>query len=78
MNRPILCWPAYALLLLVLLGSCAEPAGKAADSSASRVAERNYETYCNPIDIDYSYMSHYRARRDVSYRSGADPAGNNP
>lgn len=31
-------------------------------------------TYCNPIDIDYTYMSHYRADRDVSYRSGADPA----
>lgn len=30
-------------------------------------------TYCNPIDIDYSYMSHY-AYRGVSYRSGADPA----
>ena len=32
------------------------------------------KTYCNPIDIDYSYMSHYRAKSDVSYRSGADPA----
>ena len=31
-------------------------------------------TYCNPIDIDYTYMSHYRARTNVSYRSGADPA----
>lgn len=30
-------------------------------------------TYCNPIDIDYTYMSHY-AFRGVSYRSGADPA----
>ncbi|GJM63136.1 family 43 glycosylhydrolase [Persicobacter diffluens] len=32
------------------------------------------KTYCNPVDIDYSYMSHYRAKTDVSYRSGADPA----
>ncbi|MDP4711726.1 MAG: family 43 glycosylhydrolase [Saprospiraceae bacterium] len=31
-------------------------------------------TYCNPLDIDYSYMSHYRAANQVSYRSGADPA----
>lgn len=23
-------------------------------------------TYCNPVDIDYTYMSHYRAERDVS------------
>ncbi len=30
-------------------------------------------TYCNPIDLDYSYMTHY-AHRGVSYRSGADPA----
>lgn len=35
---------------------------------------RDYKTYCNPIDIDYTYMSHYRAKRNVSYRSGADPA----
>lgn len=35
---------------------------------------RDYKTYCNPIDIDYSYMSHYRAENKVSYRSGADPA----
>ena len=35
---------------------------------------QTHTTYCNPIDIDYTYMSHYRAERDVSYRSGADPA----
>lgn len=35
---------------------------------------KNFKTYCNPIDIDYTYMSHYRARTNVSYRSGADPA----
>jgi hypothetical protein len=35
---------------------------------------QNKKTYCNPVDIDYTYMSHYRARTDVSYRSGADPA----
>ena len=73
-NKYIFRWPVYTVLLLVLLGSCAEPAGKTTDNSASRAAERDYETYCNPIDIDYSYMSHYRALRDVSYRSGADPA----
>lgn len=36
--------------------------------------ENNFKTYCNPIDIDYSYMSHYRANNNVSHRSGADPA----
>ncbi|MCM5661855.1 family 43 glycosylhydrolase [Galbibacter mesophilus] len=38
------------------------------------LAKKDYKTYCNPIDIDYTYMSHYRGRSDVSYRSGADPA----
>lgn len=37
-------------------------------------AWNNQLTYCNPIDLDYTYMSHYRARNNVSYRSGADPA----
>ncbi|TGV02174.1 family 43 glycosylhydrolase [Flavivirga rizhaonensis] len=40
----------------------------------SENTKKHYKTYCNPIDIDYSYMSHYRARNNVSYRSGADPA----
>ena len=38
------------------------------------VPEKSFKTYCNPLDIDYTYMSHYRARNNVSYRSGADPA----
>ncbi|MEM1120055.1 MAG: family 43 glycosylhydrolase [Bacteroidota bacterium] len=42
-----------------------------ADHVSERTAKR---TYCNPIDIDYTYMSHYRGRNNVSYRSGADPA----
>ena len=31
------------------------------------------ETYCNPLDIDYSYMV-YNSSKNISYRSGADPA----
>lgn len=31
------------------------------------------ETYCNPIDMDYSYMV-YNSEHNLSYRSGADPA----
>ncbi|QLE01479.1 family 43 glycosylhydrolase [Galbibacter sp. BG1] len=38
------------------------------------LSKKDYKTYCNPIDLDYTYMSHYRGRSDVSYRSGADPA----
>lgn len=30
-------------------------------------------TYCNPINLDYTYMI-YNAHRNISYRSGADPA----
>ena len=30
-------------------------------------------TYCNPINIDYTYMI-YNSHSDISYRSGADPA----
>ncbi len=31
------------------------------------------QTYCNPIDLDYTYMV-YNSSRNISYRSGADPA----
>lgn len=31
------------------------------------------QTYCNPINIDYTYMI-YNSTKDISYRSGADPA----
>jgi len=30
-------------------------------------------TYCNPLNIDYTYMI-YNAYQNISYRSGADPA----
>lgn len=30
-------------------------------------------TYCNPLNLDYTYMI-YNAHKDISYRSGADPA----
>lgn len=46
----------------------------AQDFPDQTVPRGSLTTYCNPLDIDYSYMSHYRGRSDVSYRSGADPA----
>ena len=33
----------------------------------------NSQTYCNPLNIDYTYMI-YNSKNDLSYRSGADPA----
>lgn len=37
------------------------------------MADRDFKTYCNPIDIDYTYMAH-NSFTGVSYRAGADPA----
>ncbi|GHV40133.1 endo-1,4-beta-xylanase [Bacteroidia bacterium] len=31
------------------------------------------DTYCNPLNVDYTYMI-YNSHKDISYRSGADPA----
>ncbi len=36
-------------------------------------ANAQQQTWCNPLNIDYTYMI-YNAHRDISYRSGADPA----
>src|SRR4051794_9636471 len=35
--------------------------------------ETQMTTYCNPLNIDYTYMI-YNADKNISYRSGADPA----
>ncbi len=51
-----------------------EETSKTTSKDKAIVAKKDFKTYCNPIDIDYSYMSHYRAKNKVSYRSGADPA----
>lgn len=36
-------------------------------------AQKDYKTYANPINLDYTYMI-YNAHNNLSYRSGADPA----
>jgi len=41
--------------------------------SAAFAQDMQRSTYCNPINIDYTYMV-YNANQDLSYRSGADPA----
>src|SRR5699024_12056202 len=53
------------LSYLILLFLCISFATKAQDMQRS--------TYCNPINIDYTYMI-YNANNNLSYRSGADPA----
>ena len=51
-------------LLLLLL---------AATSLSATAQNMRQQTYCNPLNIDYTYMI-YNSARNVSYRSGADPA----
>ncbi|WP_295772441.1 family 43 glycosylhydrolase [uncultured Mucilaginibacter sp.] len=42
--------------------------------SAPAISQVNQNrTYCNPLNIDYTYMI-YNAEQGLSYRSGADPA----
>ena len=38
-----------------------------------RAQSTQQSTYCNPLNIDYTYMI-YNSNNDLSYRSGADPA----
>jgi hypothetical protein len=42
-------------------------------SYTARAQSTHMSTYCNPINIDYTY-SIYNANDNISYRSGADPA----
>src|SRR5687768_7205481 len=39
----------------------------------SRAQNMQMNTYCNPLNVDYTYMI-YNAHDNLSYRSGADPA----
>ncbi len=41
--------------------------------SISHFSQEIPKTYCNPINLDYTYMI-YNAHKDLSYRSGADPS----
>lgn len=54
---------SIAILLLISLGSQAQ----------NGLQKRDFKTYCNPIDIDYTYVAH-NSYTGVSYRAGADPA----
>jgi len=42
-------------------------------SSCGEIGNGERRTYCNPLDIDYTYMV-YNSAQNLSYRSGADPA----
>jgi hypothetical protein len=42
-------------------------------SGLSKAQTTQSTTYCNPLNVDYTYMI-YNAYNNISYRSGADPA----
>ena len=44
-----------------------------AGPAATRAQDTQFSTYCNPLNLDYTYMV-YNAHQGLSYRSGADPA----
>ncbi|UII23141.1 family 43 glycosylhydrolase [Fulvivirga ligni] len=62
-----------ALCILATIAACTSETKQEKESTEENVKSQTFDPYCNPVDIDYSYMSHY-AYRGVSYRSGADPA----
>lgn len=66
--------PLHCILFVFFLSSNLVFSQNPENGSKETNKLKNFKTYCNPIDIDYSYMSHYRANNNVSYRSGADPA----
>ncbi len=41
-------------------------------SGISGTSAAQQRTYCNPLDLDYTYMIRF-SHKDISYRSGADP-----
>lgn len=55
----------FALSIFTCLLYCHTPNASAQSTQSN--------TYCNPINIDYTYMI-YNANNGISYRSGADPA----
>ena len=54
-----------SLLLVVAAGLLRSLPADAQDMRAS--------TYCNPLNVDYTYMI-YNSDKNLSYRSGAEPA----
>ncbi|MFC4723335.1 family 43 glycosylhydrolase [Geojedonia litorea] len=69
MNRLV-----YFIAFLILI-SCKENTKNEEDSTtfSENLEQEKRDTYCNPLDIDYTYMV-YNSSRNISYRSGADPA----
>jgi len=65
------------LLTIAFFVSCKSDNNQSQDkhSNSTEKADikKGYQTYINPLDIDYTYMV-YNSSQNKSYRSGADPA----
>lgn len=59
------------ICLVILVVSCNLALGQE-QISLDKTAQKKFNTYCNPMDIDYTYMV-YNSSKNQSYRSGADP-----
>ncbi len=59
--------------LIVLFSTCTNVIIAQEKTSLNIKESADYKTYCNPIDIDYTYMV-YNSSKNLSYRSGADPS----
>ena len=59
----------FAIVVLVACKKSTDDKMTAEETQTTNKIENtknNFTTYCNPLDIDYSYMSHYRANNNVS------------
>ena len=63
MNRAIRAISSFVIFALLSLSS----------ANNAHAQSTQMSTYCNPLNIDYTYMI-YNSDKDISYRSGADPA----
>lgn len=61
------------LLSFAFLMACQQKSSKSNIPITHDKESLSYDSYCNPLDIDYSYMV-YNSSSNQSYRSGADPA----
>lgn len=68
-NHPGVSVPLFLVILLFIIPACQNNTAKEEEISSPNQPK----TYCNPLDIDYTY-SVVSTFRGLSYRSGADPA----
>jgi len=61
------------IITFSILLSCEKSVESSTIEEQKAELKNKIQTYCNPLDIDYTYMV-YNSSKNISYRSGADPA----